>query len=123
MHYSPCLKVFIEFISQYYANLDSIIDIPKEKFLTEYRTFLVEKGKSVEIVHRKKSSPWMSPTVQPSLYIRLFLQVYEFYYHFYDEREETDKDCWDVRKLKINYNNTIRSYTYNSSNGSYRFSN
>ncbi|PFR33290.1 tyrosine-type recombinase/integrase [Bacillus cereus] len=111
MHYSPCLKVFTEFISRYYANLDSIIDIPKEKFLTEYRTFLVENGKSVEIVHRKKSSPWMSSTVQPSLYIRLFLQVYEFYYHFYDEREETDKDCWDVRKLEINYNNTISRYS------------
>ncbi|MDF0727711.1 site-specific integrase [Cytobacillus sp. S13-E01] len=69
MHYSPCLKVFTEFNTRYYVNLDSIIDIQKEKFLTEYRTFLVENGKSVEIVHRKKSSPWLSPTVQPSLYL------------------------------------------------------
>ena len=37
-------------------------------------------------------------------YLQLYNRIYAFFLDWYDERKETEKDIWDVRKLGIDYN-------------------
>ena len=87
-----------DFIFTFYSDIDSIIDIPYGKFSIHYKTYLFEHGKS-------------NLTVKG--YLQLYNRVYSFYLDWYDQRRETEKDIWDVRKLGIDYNNSICGYTLN----------
>jgi integrase len=81
------LKRMSDFICEFYPYAYSIIDIPYDKFKLHYQTFLQSNG----IMNTKT-------------YLQLYNQIYLFYFDFYDERDELDKDIWDVRKLNIDYN-------------------
>jgi integrase len=96
------------FISKYPKKINTIIDIPRQKFLIEYRTFLIQNDKKPE---RLENHPYKAVKVKASTaYLKLYFQLYDFFKEFYDDREELDKDKWDVRKLKVDYNNTSANY-------------
>lgn len=77
------------FILKYYSHIHSILDISYEKFSFHYKTFLFEQGCS-ELTVRG--------------YIQLYNRIYSFLFDSFDERSETEKDIWNVRKLGIDYN-------------------
>lgn len=77
------------FILKYYSHIHSILDISYEKFLFHYKTFLFEQGCS-ELTSRG--------------YVQLYNRIYSFLFDWFDERSETEKDIWNVRKLGIDYN-------------------
>lgn len=92
-YYSQCLKKLGNFFSVLHPQLQNMLDIPWEKFLLQYQTFLMENYKRVY----KKDTEF-------------FKRIYKFYVELSDTRDETEKDCWDVRKLGITYNRTKSSF-------------
>lgn len=106
--YYTAFKAFSEFISLKYPNALSIVDIDKDKFLFEYRTFLTDKNRT--LVYSSKNAIGTKKYNKVTRYINLYSQLYEFFNDYYDDREETEKDRWDVRKLGIDFNQTRGEY-------------
>jgi hypothetical protein len=73
-----------------YPNALSIVDIDKDKFLFEYRTFLTVKNRT--IVYSSKNAIGTKKYNKVTRYINLYSQLYKFFNDYYDEREETEKD-------------------------------
>ncbi|WP_379546770.1 tyrosine-type recombinase/integrase [Oceanobacillus sojae] len=88
------IKHLMNFIENKHSHISSFMDVPKDILLKEYKSFLYKKGKPLRKKGDKINSDW----------VRFFLTLYDFLFHFYDEREETEKDIWDVSKLNIDYN-------------------
>ncbi|AVQ97747.1 recombinase XerD [Oceanobacillus iheyensis] len=88
------IKYLIIFIENKYSHISSFMDVPKDILLKDYKAFLHRKGKPLRKKGKKINSDW----------VRFFLTLYDFLVEFYDEREETEKDIWNVNKLKIDYN-------------------
>ncbi|PGS46044.1 recombinase XerD [Bacillus sp. AFS041924] len=86
---STALNRLQKFISIFYSDINSILDISYEKFLFHYKSYLFEEGCSHLTVKG---------------YVQLYNRIYSFYHDWYDERNETEKDIWNVRKLGIDYN-------------------
>lgn len=108
--YNPALKQLVGFIDDKLPTIRSIVEIPFDKALMLYRTYLISKGKKIELEIEKDGQTYETH----SPYITFFKQMYEFlYYDFYDDREETEKDIWDVRKLGIKYNVSKANYKLN----------
>lgn len=99
------MKHFAKFINIYYPDIKSIIEVDREKFLLQYRSYLTQKG--LITVFKDKSG-----NKRPSRHVPIFTVLYDFFLSFYDERNETVKDVWDVRKLGIDYNEATNS-SYN----------
>lgn len=107
--YYPAVKTLAEFISLKYPNSISILDINKDKFLLEYRTFLASRN--LPIVYQGKNAIGNKKYIKASIYINLYNQIYEFFSDYYDNKNEIEKDRWDVRKLSIDFNQTRGEYT------------
>jgi integrase len=86
---SPAINRLQGFILKYYSNINSILDISYEKFLFHYKTYLFEDGCSELTVKG---------------YVQLYNRIHAFFLDWYDERNEIEKDIWNVRKLGIDYN-------------------
>ena len=96
------------FILKYYSHIHSVLDISYEKFSFHYKTYFFEQGYS-ELTVRN--------------YVQLYNRIYSFLFDWYDERNETEKDIWDVRKLGIDYNKssaTDCTLNFNSIPSSFR---
>jgi integrase len=86
---SSALNRLQGFILKFYSDINSILDISYERFSFHYKTYLFEQGCSQLTVKG---------------YVQLYNRIYSFIYDLYDERSETEKDIWNVRKLGIDYN-------------------
>ena len=86
---STALNRLQEFISKFYSGINSILDISYERFSFHYKTYLFEQGCSKLTVRD---------------YVQLYNRIYSFLFDWYDERSETEKDIWNVRKLGIDHN-------------------
>ncbi|UOQ92179.1 hypothetical protein MUO14_17020 [Halobacillus shinanisalinarum] len=105
------LKALSEYISKQHPSMHSIIEIPKQAFLPEFKNYLEGKG-IVTIRKQGTSEPWRTKKYErKSLYLKLYERVYNFFYDFYDDRKETEKDRWDARKLGVRYNITRSHYS------------
>lgn len=91
---SNFIKILVSFFDKYYPDINSIINISREAMLKDYKKYLLTLGKPLRAQNMKANSGW----------VMFFLTLYDFLYHFYDEREETEKDIWDVNKLNIDFN-------------------
>jgi len=99
---SAALNRLQEFILKFYSDIKSVLDISYERFLLHYKTYLFEQGYSKLTVRG---------------YIQLYNRIYSFLFDWSDERSETEKDIWNVRKLEIDYNtstSTDRTLNFNS---------
>src|SRR5690625_704054 len=95
------IKHLIAFIEHKHSHISSFMDMPKDILLKEYKTFLYKTGKPIRKKGLKINSDW----------VRFFLTLYDFLFDFYDEREETEKDVWNVKKLNIEYNEASTAQT------------
>jgi integrase len=86
---STALNRLQGFILKFYSDINSILDISYERFSFHYKTYLFDQGCSKLTVKG---------------YVQLYNRIYSFLFDWYDERNETEKDIWNVRKLGIDYN-------------------
>jgi integrase len=87
--YGSCLAQLADFLEQAYPRIRSFTDIEINKAMTKWRSYLLEKGLSVNKKDRLSSTQFEI----------LFQQAYQFMIGFYDDRDEFEKDIWDVRKI------------------------
>jgi hypothetical protein len=87
--YGTCFTTLADFLKQRYPRIKSFTDLEIEKIMTRWRSYLVEQGFSVNKEGRLSSTQ----------YETMLQQVYQFIVNFYDDREEFEKDVWDVRKI------------------------
>ncbi|PEU13473.1 site-specific integrase [Bacillus sp. AFS019443] len=87
--YSFTFNHLSAFFSKYYPTIYSLVEIPYEKGLMKYKSYLTNIG--VKITNSNGH-------IQ-SKYIAFFNRVYQFLFDFYDTREELEKDIWDIRKI------------------------
>lgn len=87
--YGYVVKKIGAYLSHRYPNMKSVLDVPLDKFMLGYRTYLNEH---YNMVYPKDT--------------HVYEHVYYYYEELFDDRKETEKDRWDIRKLGIEYNRT-----------------
>lgn len=107
----------LQFLNQKYPDIQSITEIPLDKALTEFRSFLIDNGVKATTTNYKLDSNNNKITVEAnSYYVTNLKQFIEFYLDYYFVGEEWDKDIWDRRRLPIpkdNINPTQNEYMIN----------
>lgn len=92
----------IRFLDLKFLNISSITEVPIEKTLMEYRTYLIEQGIKTTITNHKIMANQEKTTWKAnSYYVTMLKQFMEFYEDYYFDGEEWDKDVWDARKLNL----------------------
>lgn len=87
--YGTALKQLAKFLNEYYHGIVSIVDIPYDKAILRWRSFLTNQN--IRINNNGK--------VSNSSYETVFRQLYSFFTNLYDTRDEYEKDIWDCRKI------------------------
>lgn len=87
--YNAAFNQLAEFLNIYYPQIISFIDIPYDKALLQWRSYLVERGETIS----------NNGTISNKHYEVAFNQLNSFYVNFYDTRDEYEKDVWDCRKI------------------------
>ncbi|MGO4501041.1 tyrosine-type recombinase/integrase [Paenibacillus sp. 2RAB27] len=95
--YSPALRDLGEFIKNNFPGLSSILDVPIEKFLPQFRLY-------VSSLNLKENSTCYEAR------ITIYNMLYEFISNLNDNRSEIERDRWDVRRLGIDFNKTSAQY-------------
>lgn len=90
-----------QFIKEKYPTMKSFIDIPKETFLLNYRTYLISNN--VEVSRSHKSDYNGKHYIRDSYLFTIYNNLYDFYLEFYDDRDEFEKDVWRADSLDIDY--------------------
>jgi len=89
VNYGACFARLADFLERAYPRIISFTGLEIERVMTRWRSYLVEQGVSVNKKGRLSSTH----------YETLLQQVYQFMLNFYDDREEFEKNVWDVRKI------------------------
>lgn len=90
------------FLNLKYPKINSITEVPIEKAITEYRTYLVQQGVRTTTTNYKLNSDQEKIVVQAnSYYVTNLKQFMEFYEDYYFDGAEWEKDTWDRRKLNL----------------------
>ncbi len=95
------VKLIIEFIN-FIPAIKSIIEVPKDRLIREFETFLENRG-----IKNSRSTTRISKNMNlikynvPASHIYFLKRYWDFIYalEFPDDRAETDKDKWDIRKV------------------------
>lgn len=85
--YVASFKHIAELLNQFYPYINSIIDIDLNRAIIQLRSMLVQKGLKIQ----KDGSL--------TKYEAFLKGIYLFYKDYYDERDEFEKDIWDIRKI------------------------
>ena len=88
MQYCDRFNRLGDFLNHTYPNATSFIDLPIDKAMTKWRSYLVEHG--LFIVRNGSYS---------TLNQRLLTQMHNFFEKYYDTRDEFEKDVWDSRNI------------------------
>lgn len=90
------------FLNLKYPGIKSITEVPIEKAMMEYRTYLTEQGVRTTITNYKLDvNQQKIPVLANSYYVTNLKQFMEFYEDFYFDGEEWDKDVWNRRNLSL----------------------
>lgn len=100
-----------EFLNEKYPNLVSLLDLDIEEAEREYWFWLNEKGSKTHIYIKN----WADYERYAKTSVASFLRrVYNLLFQYTDEREEWEKDRWDVRILHnrygVDYNKSTTEY-------------
>lgn len=105
------LRLLIAFINQKYPKLSSLLDLEIEKVEQEWIFWLNENGKRTTRMLEKSGVPSYNAKSKTAGFLRL---LYSKLFILTDNREEWEKDRWDVRvlyeKYGINYNKSGNTY-------------
>ncbi|PNK43746.1 recombinase XerD [Bacillus thuringiensis] len=101
LSYSFTFKHLAAFLNKHYPNIHSFIEIPYERGLMKYKSYLINRN--VNITNSKGQIS--------SKAIAFFNRAYQFLFDFYDIREEFEKDIWDVRNIpNVRYSKSKAEY-------------
>jgi len=89
VYYGNCFIRLAAFLDKIYPKIKSLADLEIEKAITKWRSYLIDQGFSVNKDGRLSTRN----------YETLLQQLHQFITNFYDDREEFEKDIWDVRKI------------------------
>ncbi|WHY31913.1 tyrosine-type recombinase/integrase [Bacillus wiedmannii] len=90
------------FLNLKYPNIKSITEVPIEKAMTEYRTYLIQQGIKITTTNYKLNANQEKIAVKAnSYYVTNLKQFMEFYEDFYFDGEQWEKDIWDRRKMNL----------------------
>lgn len=96
------INKMLGFLDMKYPHIESITEVPIEKAMTEYRTYLVEQGVRITTTNHKLNAKQERITVKAnSYYVTNLKQFMEFYEDYYFDGEEWEKDVWDRRKMNL----------------------
>ncbi|MDQ0876599.1 integrase [Paenibacillus sp. V4I3] len=108
-NYGRSIHRFAEFINNHLPHIKSIIDIPKVILEKMWKNHL--ESLNIQISRTKKSWTRIKQNenrdgvyTEPSGIMTFISKFYDFFMDFYDERDEFEKDIWDVRKSGISFN-------------------
>jgi len=100
--YAVSFRKFTAFIEQEKVLKDSIVEIRKEELLTIYKSWMVANNYKITRVNWKNPQQYV---VTPA--VSFFNSIYDFLFDFYDEREEIEKDIWNLDRLGIDFNEAL----------------
>ncbi|PDY79738.1 transposase [Bacillus cereus] len=114
------ISKMLGFLNLKYPNISSITEVPIEKAINEYRTYLIELGVKTTVTNYKINANQEKTAIKAnSYYVTNLKQFMEFYEDYYFDGEEWDKDIWDRRKLSLpedKVNPTSYDYTVSFKN-------
>lgn|GEM_PF-3232228 len=87
--YGVALNHLAEFLNTYYPRAASIANIPYDKAILQWRSYLIDKEMSIND----------NGKISSNQYETVFNQLYSFFVNLYDTRDEYEKDVWDCRKI------------------------
>ncbi|MGE8005235.1 tyrosine-type recombinase/integrase [Lysinibacillus sp. NPDC093216] len=110
------IKRMAEFINEKYPKLSSLLDLDIDKAERAYLFWLNEQGVKTCYIQNKELK---NVTIKTST-ASVLRTIYNFLFQYTDNREEWEKDRWDVRvlynKYGIYYNKSDTHYYINFSN-------
>ena len=83
------LNKLAAFLNRFYPHATSLIDIDYDRLLMQWRSYLIDQGHFVDKQGRLINEK----------YETLVKQCYQFLQTFFDDRDEFEKDVWDVRRI------------------------
>ncbi|WP_303871717.1 tyrosine-type recombinase/integrase [Acetobacterium wieringae] len=100
-NYSTKFELCAEFLKMNYPQIDSIRDLPWDRFISQWKLFLVNKGYETNDKGRFSDRANMG----------LVNWLHSFAIDFYDTRNEYEKDVWDCRNIPgFKITNTYSNY-------------
>lgn len=107
------IKLIGEWLNSTGLKLSSLVERDLTSLITSFRTYLVNCGLSIE--HTQTQLDGNQKIREYSWFYELntLRQIYKILSDFYDDREEYDKEIWDVRKLGYKGSPAKSSYTLN----------
>ncbi|GAB6485241.1 tyrosine-type recombinase/integrase [Bacillus pacificus] len=109
-HPTP-LKKITEFLNIKYPKLSSLLDLDIDKVEREYLFWLNEKGVATQKLRQRIIQ---KDGVEKTIVARFLRQIYNLLFQYMDNRDEFEKDKWDVRILHDKY-----GVEYSKSKGQY----
>ncbi|URN84968.1 tyrosine-type recombinase/integrase [Acetobacterium wieringae] len=105
--YSGKFKSYAEFLNKFYPKINSVIELQWDRFISQWKLFLVNKGFKINDKAQFSDSKHMS----------FVNALHSFFIDFYDMRNEYEKDVWDCRNIPSfnKLTNTASSYKLNFS--------
>ncbi|MEK3995917.1 tyrosine-type recombinase/integrase [Psychrobacillus sp. FSL K6-2365] len=97
-----------KFIQEKYPTLKSFIDIPKESFILNYRTYLINST-NLKVYYPSKNDSNGKYYIRNSYLFTVYNNLYDFYLDYYDDRDEFERDIWRAERLNIDYVKTNSS--------------
>lgn len=94
------LKRMTEFINENYPKLSSLLDLDIDKAEREYLFWLNKKGIKTQRIKKRVLSKDSVTKTPVAVFLRT---IYSALFRFTDNREEWEKDKWDVRILNDKY--------------------
>lgn len=93
LQYTCCFKEFSDFLNTCYPKAQSLIEIPLEKALAQWETFLIKNKKT---------------------YLIFVRNLLNFIRNHYDTRDFFEKDIWDARTIDhLEWSETTTAYLLN----------
>src|SRR5699024_12337038 len=96
------INKMLDFLDLKYPSITSITEVPIEKAMTEYRTYLSKQGVRITTTNYKiTANQEKTPIKANSYYVTNLKQFMKFYKDFYFDEEKWDKDIRARRKLAM----------------------
>ena len=121
--YFTMMRSIGEFLFNCHPDCESIVDFDLESILDEYKAYLSNRGVKTrtdrKFAQTTESMEWVVHEIDTD-YITRFVQYYKYIYSitYPDNRNEYDKDIWDIRNLGIPFDTSASRprYTINYEN-------
>ncbi len=106
--------LLVVWLNQVAPTTRSLLEKPFEFWEWSLRSYLIETNQFKQ-PHGKRlhANQEYVEYVREDRCISLFHQCYKIIADVYDDREETEKDCWDMRKMGLPVNLTASSFLLN----------